>query len=129
MRSQERGSLKNIGKHVIAGILMIIVFVMTFIDLFNSGSILYVFLIFGAVTLVGAIFAIKRVFWPVALIGSIIGIFTFGPYYSRSILSIVALLFLIKSGDKFIPVSKSSEHFVDAGGFGRRQGGGNLGGS
>jgi len=123
MKSQKGGSLKNIDKPVIAGILLVIVFVMGLIDLIDAGSLIYLFLIFGGVLLVGAIFAMKHVFWPVALIGSIIGIFTIGPYYSRSILSLAAFLLLIMSGGKFTPVSKSSEHFVDAGGFGRRQGG------
>jgi len=109
---------------MIAGILMIIVFLMAII---GAGDLIYLILIFGVILLFGALCAIKLVYWPVAVIASVLGMFlgTFaiGPYYLASILSLAAFLLLIMSGGKFTPVSKSSEHFVDAGGFGRRQGG------
>ncbi len=123
MNSQKRDPLKNIEKPLVAGIMMIIVFV---IALIAGGSIFYLgedivggadewmpdehspigvcgvfMLIFGTSLLIGAVCAIKRVYWGVALAGSLLGIFTIGPYYLGSILSTVAFLLLVMSKDVF----------------------------
>ncbi len=123
MNSQRRASIHNIDKSFIAGILMIIVFL---IALGSSGSIFFMgedmvggldewfrddfgalqacgilLLVFGIISLIGSVCAIKHVSWPMALIASILGIFTIGPYYLGSILSVAALLLIIMSKDEF----------------------------
>ena len=58
-------------------------------------------LIFGLFLLVGGIFAIKRVHWMIAVIGSILGIFSIGPMFAGSILSLIALILLFLAKDEF----------------------------
>ncbi len=60
-----------------------------------------IFLIFGIVLLVGGIFAIKRMNWGIALVASIVGLFSFGPFFLGSILSLVALVLIYMSKDEF----------------------------
>jgi len=112
----------------IAGVLMIIVLLIAFI---SGGSIFYhgedvigdvdasfddnqvcgiLLFIFGGILLVGSICAFKRVYWGVTLIASLIGILTIGPYYLGSILSVLALILLYLSRDKFGFRGKSSSY-------------------
>ena len=115
-------------KPMMAGILMILAFLLA---VFNAASFLFldinvgnvedqvgeqissdlvntvlnvcgaITLIFGLFLLVGGIFAIKRVHWMIALIGSILGIFTIGPMFAGSILSLIALILLFLAKDEF----------------------------
>ncbi len=115
-------------KPMIAGVLMIIAFLLA---VFNAASFLFldvnvgnvedqvgeqissdlvntvlnvcgaITLIFGLFLLVGGIFAIKRVHWMIAVIGSILGIFSIGPMFAGSILSLVALILLFLAKDEF----------------------------
>ena len=115
-------------KPMIAGVLMILAFILA---VFNAASFLFldinvgnvedqvgeqissdlvntvlnvcgaITLIFGLFLLIGGIFAIKRVHWMIALIGSILGLFTIGPMFTGSILSLVALILLFLAKDEF----------------------------
>lgn len=58
-------------------------------------------LIFGLFLLLGGIFAIKRVHWMISLTGSILGIFTIGPMFAGSIMSLIALVLLFLAKDEF----------------------------
>ena len=115
-------------KPMMAGILMILAFILA---VFNAASFLFldinvgnvedqvgeqissdlvntvlnvcgaITLIFGLFLLVGGIFAIKRVHWMIAVIGSILGIFSIGPMFAGSILSLIALILLFLAKDEF----------------------------
>lgn len=58
-------------------------------------------LVFGLFLLIGGIFAIKRIHWGISLIGAILGIFSVGPWFLGSLLSIIALILLVISRDEF----------------------------
>jgi len=60
-----------------------------------------VMLIFGFFLLLGGIFAIKKVHWMIAFIGSLLGVFTIGPLFAGSILSLIALVLLFLAKDEF----------------------------
>ncbi|MFO7792853.1 MAG: hypothetical protein R6W73_07755 [Candidatus Saliniplasma sp.] len=60
-----------------------------------------VFLILGIFLLVGGILAIKRMYWGVALAASIAGIFSMGPFFLGSVLSLIALVLIVMSKDEF----------------------------
>jgi len=60
-----------------------------------------IILILSLVTLLGAITCWKRRYSDVALIGSIIGIFTIGLFFSGIILGIIAVWLIFKSRDEF----------------------------
>ena len=70
-------------------------------------------LIFGFFLLVGGIFAIKKVHWGVALIGSILGIFSIGPMFIGSVLSIAALILLFMAKDEFEGKGKEQQYDQD----------------
>lgn len=70
-------------------------------------------LIFGFFLLVGGIFAIKKVHWGVALIGSILGIFSIGPMFIGSVLSIAALILLFMAKDEFEGKGKEQQYEQD----------------
>ena len=70
-----------------------------------------VFLIFGIVLLVGGIFAIKRMNWGIALVASIVGLFSLGPFLLGSIFSLVALILLFMSKEEF--KGKRKEEFFE----------------
>ncbi len=57
--------------------------------------------VFGIILLVGGICAIKRIYWGVAIGGSIVGIFSLGPMYLGSVFSVIALILLFISKDEF----------------------------
>lgn len=61
-----------------------------------------IFIIFGILVIVGAISAITKKSWGLALVGSIIGIFTLGYYLTGTLLSIVALILIAISKDEFL---------------------------
>lgn len=60
-----------------------------------------IFIVLGILVVLGGISAITRKSWPLALIGSIIGIFTIGFYFTGSLLSIIALILIAISKDEF----------------------------
>jgi hypothetical protein len=60
-----------------------------------------ILLLLSGVTLIGALTSWKRRFSDVALIGSIVGIFSIGIYFSALILSIIAFWLILKSRDEF----------------------------
>ena len=62
------------------------------------GTILSIIAIFP---LLGGIFALKRKMWGIAVAGSIIGIFSIGPIFASSVMSLVALILLFKSKNEF----------------------------
>ncbi len=60
-----------------------------------------IFLILGIFLLIGGILAIKRIHWGIALAASIAGIFSMGPFFIGSVLSLVALVLIFMSKDEF----------------------------
>lgn len=52
-------------------------------------------------TLTGGIVALKRKAWGLAIVGSILGLFTIGPALLGSILSLIGLIFLVMSRKDF----------------------------
>ncbi len=58
-------------------------------------------IVFGIIMLLGGVMAIRRRMWALALVGSILGLFTFGFYGLSSILSFVALIILAISHKEF----------------------------
>ncbi len=68
---------------------------------FNTSSCTLIILIFSIFTLLGAIVCIKRQHFDIALVSSLIGIFSFGFFFIGSILSIIAFIIIIRSKDEF----------------------------
>ena len=68
---------------------------------FNSSSCTLIILIFSIFTLLGSIVCIKRQHFDVAVVGSLIGIFSFGFFFIGSILSIIAFIIIYRSKDEF----------------------------
>ncbi|MGM0405648.1 MAG: hypothetical protein ACQEQM_05855 [Thermoplasmatota archaeon] len=60
-----------------------------------------IFLIVGIFLLVGGILAIKRIYWGISLAASIAGIFSMGPFFLGSILSLIALVLIFMSKNEF----------------------------
>ena len=60
-----------------------------------------IFIVLGIIELLGGIMALRRKMWALALVGSILGLFTFGFYGISSILSLVALIILAISRKEF----------------------------
>lgn len=60
-----------------------------------------VFLILGIVLLIGGILAIKRIHWGFALGASIAGVFSGGPLFLASLLSLIALVLIYMSKEEF----------------------------
>ncbi len=58
-------------------------------------------LVFGVFLLIGGIFAIKRIHWGIALLGAILGLFSIGPWFLGTILSLAALVLIFLSRDEF----------------------------
>ncbi len=58
-------------------------------------------IIFGILMLLGGIMAIRRRMWALALIGSILGLFTFGYYGLASLFSLIGLILLAISRHEF----------------------------
>lgn len=59
-------------------------------------------LIFSIIALLGGLMAIQRKNWAFALIGSILGLFTIGPFLISSILSLIALILIMVSRNDFM---------------------------
>jgi hypothetical protein len=57
--------------------------------------------ILSIITLAGGIVALRRKGWGLAVIGSILGLFTIGPYFLASILALVGLILLIIARKNF----------------------------
>jgi hypothetical protein len=68
---------------------------------FNSSSCTLIILIFSIFALLGAIVCLKRQNFDVAIVGSVIGIFSFGFLFIGSILSLIAFVIIYKSKDEF----------------------------
>jgi hypothetical protein len=68
---------------------------------FNSSSCTLIILIFSIFSLLGAIVCIKRQHFDVAIVGSLIGIFSFGFFFIGTILSIIAFVIIMKSKEEF----------------------------
>ena len=68
---------------------------------FNSSSCALILLIFSIFAILGAIVCFKRKNFDVAIVGSIIGIFSFGFFFIGSILSLIAFVIIYKSKDEF----------------------------
>ena len=68
---------------------------------FNSSSCTLIILIFSIFALLGAIVCFKRQNFDVAIVGSVIGIFSFGFLFIGSILSLIAFVIIYKSKDEF----------------------------
>lgn len=76
--------------------------------LISPEQLLSFFLVCGVVigilsifTLVGGIVAVKRKAWGLAIIGSILGLFTIGPVFSATILSLIGLILIALSKKEF----------------------------
>ena len=68
---------------------------------FNSSSCALIILIFSIFALLGALVCIKRQYFDVAVVSSLIAIFSFGFFFIGTILSIIAFIVIIKSKDEF----------------------------
>lgn len=60
-----------------------------------------IILLLAIIAVVGGVMAVKRKSWAVALIGSILGLFTLGPLGISSILSLIALILIAVSKEEF----------------------------
>lgn len=68
-------------------------------------------LVFGFFLLLGGYFAIKKAHWGIALLGSILGIFSIGPLFIGSVLSIGALVLLLMSKEEFKGKGKEPQQY------------------
>ena len=68
---------------------------------FNSFGCSIILVIFSVFALLSVIACIKREYFDIAVAGSAIAIFSFGFFFIGSILSIIALIFILKSRDEF----------------------------
>jgi hypothetical protein len=57
--------------------------------------------ILSIIALAGGIVALRRKGWGLAMIGSILGLFTIGPYFLASILALIGLIILVISRKDF----------------------------
>lgn len=60
-----------------------------------------VYLVIGGVVLIGAICAFKRIYRKVAIGASVLGIFSLGPFFMGSILSVIALVLVLMAREEF----------------------------
>jgi len=68
---------------------------------FNSSGCTIILIIFSIIALIGAIACFRRRYFDIAIVGSIIGIFSFGFFLIGSILAIIAFIIIFKSRDEF----------------------------
>jgi hypothetical protein len=75
---------------------------------FSEESIKDLFIICGSIgffisifTILGGIMSIKRQMWGIAIAGGILGLFTIGPLFSSSALSLIGLILVIVSKNEF----------------------------
>jgi hypothetical protein len=57
--------------------------------------------ILSIIALAGGIVALRRRGWGLAILGSILGLFTVGPYFLASILALIGLILLVISRKEF----------------------------
>lgn len=57
--------------------------------------------ILSIIALAGGIVALRRKGWGLAMIGSVLGLFTIGPYFLASILALIGLIILVISRKDF----------------------------
>jgi len=57
--------------------------------------------ILSVIALAGGIVALRKKGWGLAMIGSVLGLFTIGPYFLASILSFIGLILLVLSRKEF----------------------------
>ena len=57
--------------------------------------------ILSLVALAGGIVALRRRGWGLAILGSVLGLFTIGPYFLASIFSLIGLIILVISRKEF----------------------------
>jgi len=57
--------------------------------------------VFSALALIGGLMAIRRKSWGLAMIGSILGLFTIGVFFTASVFSLIALVFLLMTRREF----------------------------
>jgi phage FluMu protein Com len=60
-----------------------------------------IILVFAIIAILGGVMAVTRKSWVVALIGGILGLFTLGPLFISSILSLIALILIAVSKEEF----------------------------
>ena len=60
-----------------------------------------IMIILGIIALLGGLMALRRKMWALALVGSILGLFTIGFYGISSLLSFVALIILVIARKEF----------------------------
>ena len=58
-------------------------------------------IIFCLLAIIGGIMAILRKMWALALVGSILGLLTIGPFFMGSLLSLIALILIAISRHEF----------------------------
>jgi hypothetical protein len=68
---------------------------------FNSSGCAIILIIFSIIALIACIVCLKRQHFDIAIIGSFIGIFSFGFFLIGSILAIIAFLMIFRSKDEF----------------------------
>ncbi len=68
---------------------------------FNSTGCAIILVIFSVIALIGAISCLKRQHFDIAIVGALIGIFSFGFFLIGSILAIIAFIMIFKSKDEF----------------------------
>jgi len=68
---------------------------------FNSSGCSIILVIFSFIALIGAIACMKGQYFDIAIVGSLIGIFSFGFFLIGSILAIIAFVIIFKSKDEF----------------------------
>ena len=71
------------------------------ISTYDSTGCSIIFAIFSIFALLGAITTLKRQHLDVSIVGSLIGIFTFGFFFIGSILSIIAFIIIMRVRDEF----------------------------
>jgi hypothetical protein len=76
---------------------------------FSEESIKDLFIICGSIgffisifTILGGIMSIKRQMWGIAIAGGILGLFSIGPLFSSSALSLIGLIIVIVSKNEFL---------------------------
>ena len=60
-----------------------------------------ILIIFSVISILGGFFATKREKFGMAIMGAIMGLFTFGPYCLSSIVALIALILIATSKDEF----------------------------
>ncbi len=65
-------------------------------------------IILSIFTILGGIVAVKRKLWGLALTGSILGLFTIGPMFISSILSVISLIILVLARKEFQSASTNT---------------------